>query len=150
MRSCIFRSILLGSSPLTMPNSQRRNPATVLLVDDNDSMRTVLTELLTRKGYRTFEAASPERALHLVKQFGNELDVLVTDIVMPGMNGFELSKRVRRLCPKIGIIHMSVYGVGETPDPQSGSDVVLSKPIPINVLVEALEKVLRRDPTQAE
>src|SRR5439155_11722577 len=121
---------------------------TDLLVEDNDSLKTSWTRLLTAKGYRTFEAANPERALRLVKQLGNELDVLVTDIVMPGMNGFELSKTVRRLCPTIGIIHVSAYGAAETPDPQFGNDVVLSKPIPINVLVDALEQVRRRDPTQ--
>ena len=129
-----------------MPEPTPPKSVTVLLVEDNDYLRTSWTKLLTLKGYRTFEATNPERALRLVKQLGNELDVLVTDIVMPGMNGFELSKTVRKLCPTIGIIQMSAYGLAETPDPQFGGDVVLSKPIPINVLVDALEQVQRRHP----
>jgi CheY-like chemotaxis protein len=123
-----------------------RKSATILLVDDNDCQRTALTELLMFEGYRAFEAPNPEHALSLLKQFGNELDALVTDIVMPGMNGFELSRRVRSIYPKIGIIHMSAYCLAETADSEFDNDVVLPKPIPISVLVEAVERVTRRDP----
>ena len=123
-----------------------RKSASILLVDDNDSLRTGLTELLTRKGYRAFEAPNSEHALSLVKQLGDELDVLVTDIVMPGMNGFELSKRVRSIHPRIGIIHMSAYCIAETAGSEFDNDIILPKPISINALVEAVERVVRRDP----
>ena len=128
-----------------MPEIKLRKSATVLLVDDNDSARTGLTELLTRKGYRAFEASSAEHALDLVMQLGNDLDVLVTDIAMPGMNGFELSKTVRCLNPSIVIIYMSAYCLAESDDSGSINDLVLSKPIPITTLVEALEGALRKD-----
>jgi len=115
------------------------------LVDDNDSLRTGLIKVLARKGYRAFEAPDPENALSLVKQLGNELHVLVTDIVMPGINGFELSRRVHSMYPKIGIIHMSAYGIAETAGSEFYNDVVLIKPIPISVLVEAVERLVARD-----
>ena len=115
------------------------------MVDDNDWVRTGFTELLTIKGYRAFAAPDPEHALNLVKQFGNELDVLLTDIVMPGMNGFEFSRRVRRLHPTISIIYMSAYGVAETADSAFDNDVVLRKPVPISVLVEAVERVVKKN-----
>jgi DNA-binding NtrC family response regulator len=129
-----------------MSESRKSATTTILLVDDNDSLRTGLSELLTRRGYRVFEAPDPEHALSLVKQLGNELDVLVTDIVMRGMNGFELSRRVQSIYPKIGIIRMSAFGIAETAGSEFDSNVVLSKPIPISVLVEAVERVVRRDP----
>ena len=129
-----------------MSESRKSATTTILLVDDTDSLRTGLTGLLTRRGYRVFETPDPEHALSLVKQLGNELDVLVTDIVMHGMNGFELSRRVHSIYPKIGIIHMSAFGIAETAGSEFDNNVVLSKPIPISVLVEAVERVVRRDP----
>ena len=120
--------------------------ATILVVDDNESLRAGLTKLLTLKGYRAFEAPSPEYALSLMKQLGNEVDVLVTDIVMPEMNGFELTRRVRSIYPKIRIIHMSAYCVEEPVGLEFNEDVVLRKPVEISALVEAVERVVRRDP----
>ena len=128
-----------------MPESTTHRSACILLVDDNNFLRTGLKELLTRKGYRTMEAPDAEFALNLLKQFGNEVQVLVTDVVLPGMTGFELSREVRSLYPRIRVIHISAYGCAETVDPFD-EDVVLRKPIAISVLVQALESVLKRDP----
>jgi CheY-like chemotaxis protein len=129
-----------------MPESKTHKSACVLLVDDNDVLRTGLKELLTRRGYRTMEAPDAGIALNLLEQFGNEVQVLVTDIVLPEMTGFELSKKVRKLYPRIGVVYISAYGCAETVDDGFDEDVVLRKPITINVLVEALDRVLRRDP----
>jgi DNA-binding NtrC family response regulator len=123
----------------------RKSP-TILLVDDNESLRTSLTELLALKGYRAFEAPNAEHALSFVMQLGNELDVLVTDIVMPGMDGFELSRKVHSIYPGIGIIQMSAYAIAEMAGSEFDFDVVLRKPVPISVLVDAVERVARRDP----
>jgi CheY-like chemotaxis protein len=92
------------------------------------------------------EAPDAGFALNLLEQFGNEVQVLVTDIVLPGMTGFELSKKVRSLYPRIEVVHISAYGCAETVDACVDEDAVLRKPITISVLVEALERVLRRDP----
>jgi len=129
-----------------MPESKTPRAACILLVDDNDCLRTGLKQLLTLKGYRIIEALDPETALNLLKQFGNDVQVLVTDIVMPGMNGFELSRRVRRLYPGIGVIYISAYGSAEMTDPQFHDDVVLRKPFATSVLIETIERVLRRHP----
>ena len=129
-----------------MHESKTHTSACVLLVDDNSPLRSGLKELLTLKGYRTMEAPDAEFALNLLKQFRNEVHVLVTDIVLPGMNGFELAKKVRSLYPRIGVIHISAYGCAETVDARCGEDAVLRKPITTSVLVEAVEGTLRKDP----
>jgi CheY-like chemotaxis protein len=127
-----------------MPPSKSAT-ATVLLVDDNEILRAALAKLLMAKDYRMLEAPDAQSALSSVMQLGNQLDVLIIDIVLPGMNGFELARAVRSLYPKIGIIYMSAYCSPETVDSELNSDVLLAKPVTISVLVEALERVLRRD-----
>jgi len=92
------------------------------------------------------EAPDVEFGLNLLKQFGNEVQVLVTDVVLPGMSGFELSKKVHSLYPRIGVIHISAYGCAEDLDACFDEDAVLRKPITISVLVETVERVLSRDP----
>src|SRR5215471_6244184 len=106
-----------------MPESTTHRSACILLVDDNDCLRTGLKQLLTRKGYRTMEAPDVEFGLNLLKQFGNEVRVLVTDIALPGMTGFELSRKVRSLYPRIGVIHISAYGCAEAVDACFDEDV---------------------------
>jgi CheY-like chemotaxis protein len=130
-----------------MPESMIHRSACILLVDDNTCLRTGLKELLTRKGYRTMDAPDAEFAMTLLEQFGDEVQVLVTDIVLPGMTGFELARKVRSLYPRIGVVHISAYGCAEAVDDCFGEHVVLRKPITIGVLVQALERVLRRDPS---
>ena len=129
-----------------MTESKIQTSGYVLLVDDNDSLRTGLKKLLMLRGYRVIEASDPEVAFVLLRQFEDEVQVLVTDIVMPSMNGFEFSRKVHSLYPRIGVLHISAYGTAESPDPHPHADVVLRKPITINLLVEALESVLRRPP----
>ena len=127
-----------------MTESKIHTSGYILLVDDNDSLRTGLKKLLMLRGFRVIEASDPEVAFILLRQFEDEVQVLITDIVMPGMDGFEFSRKVHSLYPRIGVLHISAYCSDEMLDPHPHADVVLRKPITINVLVEALELVLSR------
>ncbi|MFP4192882.1 MAG: response regulator, partial [Candidatus Hydrogenedentota bacterium] len=65
--------------------------------------------VLERQGYTVLTAATPEKALTLAEQHGSAIDLLVTDVIMPGMNGAELANRLVSLYPKLGVLFMSGY-----------------------------------------
>ncbi len=82
---------------------------TVLLVEDEDGVRSLCRKLLESEGYRVIEAASGDQALEIVTSGSETIHLLLTDVVMPGMTGPQLSVRVRELRPGIRILFMSGY-----------------------------------------
>jgi PAS domain S-box-containing protein len=82
---------------------------TILLVEDQPQLRELTSHILTGYGYRVLEAANGTEALRIVEQDGTAIDLVVTDIVMPGMTGIELGKRIRNLRPEFKLLYMSGY-----------------------------------------
>jgi CheY-like chemotaxis protein len=83
-------------------------PATVLLVDDEPIVREVTREFLLSDGYEVIDAATAEEALLLARGAAH-VDVLLTDIVMPGLNGRQLAERLVPLRPEMSVLYMSGY-----------------------------------------
>lgn len=96
-------------------NEQPSGPAqingteTVLLVDDQPEVREVVKDNLINLGYAVVEAESGNKALEICKNSQFEIDLLITDIIMPGMDGTALAETVQKLFPKIKILFMSGY-----------------------------------------
>lgn len=86
-----------------------RGSETILVVDDNDPVRAVVVSILRRYGYRVLEAQHPEGALVLAKEANRSLDLLLTDVVMPQMNGPSLAKIVLEMNPSMKVLCMSGY-----------------------------------------
>lgn len=82
---------------------------TILLVEDQDQVRTVSANILRKYGYNVIEAAGPGQALLLSEQTEDEIQLLLTDVVMPQMSGPELSVRLKALRPKMRVLCMSGY-----------------------------------------
>jgi len=82
---------------------------TVLVVDDEPSIRRLVTDTLGPLGYRIVEASCGEEALQRIAMMGNEIDLMLSDIIMPDMNGIELAARVKEQMPSIRIVLMSGY-----------------------------------------
>ncbi len=82
---------------------------TVLLVEDEESVRRLLKHVLEKRGYRVLEARDGREALDIFEQRGNDIHLVLTDMVMPGMNGRELGESIRRIRPDARIIYMSGY-----------------------------------------
>jgi CheY-like chemotaxis protein len=82
---------------------------TVLVVEDEDGVRRLTAETLESYGYHVLEAANPAEALGIAEQHSDEIQLLLTDVILPGMNGKSLAERVQELIPDINVIFMSGY-----------------------------------------
>jgi PAS domain S-box-containing protein len=116
----------------------------VLLVEDEDAVRRVVLRQLGSSGYRVREAASPHEALRLFTADPQAFDVLLTDVVMPGMSGTQLASRLRERRPDLPVLFMSGYTTGPAPGgyelPRDGS--LLHKPFQRSALLTALRRTL--------
>lgn len=81
----------------------------VLLVEDDTMVRNIASAMLRSKGHTVQSAESPARALQLAREHPGPIDVLVTDVVMPWMNGRELADAITKLRPNIPVVYMSGY-----------------------------------------
>jgi CheY-like chemotaxis protein len=100
----------LPSHPSTA--EPERGSETVLLVEDDPAVRGLTHEVLTDAGYHVLEAASGPEALELVDNYIARIDLLLTDVVMPRMNGRELARRLEELRPGLPTLYMSGYAPG--------------------------------------
>ncbi len=82
---------------------------TILVVEDEAAILSLVTSMLTRLRYRVLEASSPMQAIHIAKEHEGEIHLLLSDVVMPEMNGLELSKKIEALHPNLAILFMSGY-----------------------------------------
>lgn len=80
-----------------VPPAQRATPATILLVDDEEMLRGVMVRTLEDYGYRVIAAADGAAAWELLQDAGDTIHAIITDVVMPRMNGLELAERVSTL-----------------------------------------------------
>jgi CheY-like chemotaxis protein len=119
--------------------------ATILLVEDEDQVRKLARAFLERQGYRVVEAASGPEALKTLEEYAGRIDLLLTDMVMPQMNGAALAERVKAMRPEIRILFMSGYtevGV-EIPELLSGEGQFLQKPFSASTLDRKVREALR-------
>ncbi len=82
---------------------------TVLLTEDEESVRVVATAILERRGYRVLAAADGDSAIAISRAFPGRIDVLVTDVVMPGINGRELAEQLEQMRPDMRVLFVSGY-----------------------------------------
>ncbi|MFO0625533.1 MAG: response regulator [Polyangiales bacterium] len=81
----------------------------MLLVEDEDQVRGAAAGILRRAGYTVLEARSPREALAICRAHDGRIDLVLTDIVMPGMNGRTLSREISELRPSVSTLYMSGY-----------------------------------------
>ena len=122
---------------------------TVLLVEDEADVRTLICEFLKAAGYQVLTAADGEEGLDIGQKFGEEIDILVTDVVMPRLRGPELAKRLKRLLPDLKVVYMSGYTEEFSEGPnllESGS--FLQKPFSRDTLLRQIHDALKGKPAE--
>ena len=92
-----------------VPSEELRGTETILLVEDEKGVREFSGRVLRENGYTVFEAESGQAALDVLGRHEGPVDLLLTDVVMPGMGGFDLARRASVLRPGSGVLYMSGY-----------------------------------------
>lgn len=115
---------------------------TILVVDDEEDIRTVVRQMLTGAGYLVLDAEDPNQALRLAGQ--QHVDLLLTDVVMPLMRGTELAQRLLAVVPSAKVLLMSAYKVAEI---TASGHPFLAKPFTPEILLERVREVLRDEPS---
>lgn len=116
--------------------------AKVLAVEDEALVRMLIVEALESSGYEVLEAGDGEAALAMVHDVP-DIDVIVTDIRMPRMDGFSLALAARRLRPEVGLLFMTGYSEASVPG-ELASIRLLQKPFDPSEVVVAVKKIIER------
>ncbi|GAB5447333.1 MAG: hypothetical protein Gyms2KO_22060 [Gymnodinialimonas sp.] len=115
--------------------------ATLLLVEDEEAIRAFAARALSAKGYRVLAAGSGMEAAEIFAEEGDGIDLLLTDVIMPELDGPTLVKQIRGERPDIKVIFMSGYADGASVDDLGGAQF-LPKPFTLKALAEAVKKEL--------
>ncbi len=118
----------------------------VLLVDDDEQLRDMVARVLRRAGYTVLNAKTPAEALRLAREHRGDIDVLLTDVLMPTMSGSEVAKQVLEARPTTAVLYMSGYTENSIVhqgvlDPGVN---FIAKPLTPSQLLEALRELLAR------
>jgi two-component system, cell cycle sensor histidine kinase and response regulator CckA len=121
-----------------------RGTETVLLVEDEESIRTLTRSLLEKGGYTVIEASNGAQALEVAGRHSGPIDLLLTDVVMPGMNGRVLAQRMIEAHPKMRVLYISGYTGsfshhGELFDPAA---ILVQKPFSRATLLRNLREAM--------
>ncbi len=114
----------------------------ILLVEDDVNVRELCRSVLRREGYEVIEAAHPEEALELALEEVRGFDLLVTDVIMPGMSGVELSELLRAKDPELPVLFMSGYAPDEVLDRPLDGRNLLKKPFRPTELLRRVSAIL--------
>jgi PAS domain S-box-containing protein len=125
---------------------------TILLVEDEINLRCLARQYLENQGYKILEAEDGAAALQIVDGHQGAIDLLLTDVIMPGMNGRELATRITKLLPDVRVLYMSGYtenAVGHDGTLDAGVNL-LQKPFSLPVLKDRVREVLDSEPIPLE
>jgi two-component system cell cycle sensor histidine kinase/response regulator CckA len=134
--------------PVAAEHPAARGRGTILLVEDNEMVRELTRSMLVGLGYTVVTADSARAALDVCATSALRIDLLLSDIVMPGMRGPELGERLRAARPGLQVLFMSGYASGQVAGADLSAESVgfIQKPFTMTELGRTVERVLQRAP----
>jgi two-component system, cell cycle sensor histidine kinase and response regulator CckA len=119
-----------------------RGHETILLVEDEEAVRVVVATILRRQGYTVIETGAPLDAPDLFERHADDVDLLITDVVMPGLSGPALAQRLVALRPALRVLFISGYAGLPAPQIHSANVGFLSKPFESAALAARVREML--------
>ncbi len=124
-----------------------RGPITILVVDDEPSVLALVRTMLWRAGYTVLEASGGEQALGVSSAHASPIQLLLTDVLMPDMNGYELAEKLKAARPEAKVLYMTGYRdkvlLESTGRPVSDAPLI-RKPFTAHNLVAKIEEILEQ------
>jgi two-component system, cell cycle sensor histidine kinase and response regulator CckA len=138
-------------SPAKAQQNEAGGCETVLLVEDEESVRELVRLTLASRGYKVIEAENGECGLRLAEDCKERIDILITDVVMPGMGGRELAKRLLSIRPGISVLYLSGYteDAVATQGALGPGTAFLQKPFTLQNLAKKVRDVLLSNSARA-
>jgi two-component system, cell cycle sensor histidine kinase and response regulator CckA len=137
----------LEPAPILARTGMEQARRTILLVEDEEFVRHVTGEVLSFAGYQVFGARNAAEAMRVFQQCGERVQLLLTDVVLPGRNGRDLARDLHALCP--GLKTMFISGYPENEVRQHGVDepgtFYLPKPFSVESLIQKVRQALEAD-----
>jgi DNA-binding response OmpR family regulator len=119
-----------------------RGTETILLVEDFDGLRQTTRAFLEMEGYKVLEAANGAEAIWAVQQYAGKIDLLLTDVIMPGMSGVHLAQRIAILRPGITILFVSGYAADVLDSHEIARPALIEKPFTFDALAQKIRDLL--------
>jgi CheY-like chemotaxis protein len=143
-----IHGVFSAPAPVLAPEARSIGGETILLVEDESAVRQVAQRLLESRGYRVLDADGGDSALARVRSHEGRIDLLVSDVIMPGMNGREVADAVRALRPGLRVLFVSGHS-GEVLNRMGGLGEgahFLSKPFSTAELADAVRHAIDGPP----
>ena len=139
---------IVQDTKLDKPNyqktTQNKGNETILVVEDEDEIRAVIIIMLSKAGYRVLEAENGIEALKIVQQYEGVIDLIFTDISMPGgMNGVQMAARAQSIRPNVKLIFTTGYKSEAIPDIQIVENYkLINKPYQTDIVLENIRSII--------
>ena len=126
-------------------------PKTILLVEDEEEVRSAIRDLLTQKGFMIIEAKNGKQALAVAQDYPSPIHLLLTDMIMPEMGGKELAESLEKIMPNLRVLFMSGYTQDEAfrKDAASGRRCFIQKPFSLSILLAKVNEAMILEGTLA-
>ena len=134
--------------PIASLDSARTHKPVILLVEDESIVREVTREVLEHAGYQVLESGGAREAIRLAEAHRGRIALLLSDVVMPGMNGIDLARWIQKIQPRLATVFMSGYANCAALH-EAGQDPLstyIQKPFTVDALLAGIAEALAKSP----